>query len=47
MHEGLLEHVLLQLNAFLPRGAMLARYMLSSCVCLSVRLRLSHASIVP
>jgi len=32
-------------NKILPRDAMLARYTLSSCVCLSVRL--THAGIVP
>ena len=32
-------------NAFLPRDAMLARHMLSSCVLLSVRM--SHSGIVP
>jgi len=34
-------------NTFIPRDAMQARYMLSSCVCLSVRVRLSQAGIVP
>jgi len=38
----------LRLIAFLPRDAMLAQYMLSSCVCLSICLScLTHAGIVP
>jgi len=38
-----------QLKGYIPRDAMLARYMPSSCVCTSVRLSiyLSPASIVP